>query len=116
MIEQSRIKCSGLRLCAALPEAIEAPLLTAIVNRKSHTKWLNANGGGDNWFHKGRRYCDNERVLKVIVGEVTSLIGEDKVNEYFSNVPVEELNMWIDESLRCSGSADYYYTFEKEWD
>ena len=116
MIEQSQIKCSGLRPCAALPEAIEAPLLKAIVNRKSHTKWLNANGSEYKWFHKGRRYCDNERLLKVIVGEVTSLIGKDKVNEYFSNVTVEDFNMWIDESLRYSGSADYFYTFEKEWD
>jgi len=117
MIKPELIKCNGLGFAPPLSEAITAPLLTAIDERKKHVKWSSKRDGDhDEWFMKGSRYHNTERNLKVIVSNARNIIGEENLEEYFSNISVADFRLWIDDCLRYSGSADYYYTFEKEWD
>lgn len=117
MISKENIKCNYIGFAPDLSEATTSALMSRINERKKHVKWASKRGGElDDWFMKGSRYLNTERNLKVIVSNALSIVGLDQLEEYFSNVSVEDFNLWIDSCLQYSGGADYYYTFEKEWD
>lgn len=114
MIEVENIKCSSISYGPKLNESLTGRLISAIEARKVHEKWVNKKNG--EWFMKGSRYHNTERNLEVIVSNARNQIGEEHLEEYFNNLSDEHLNIWIDACLLYSGDADYYYTYEKEWD
>ena len=83
--------------------------------------------------YKGNRYNNKERILQVILGNIRSsheneirkngADWETANNESFAaavewskHVTDEELKIIVNRALEYSASADYWYTFEKEWD
>lgn len=64
----------------------------------------------NDWYHEGSRFWDDERVF-LRIGSAINKSGIDSCE--FSE---EELQHLARKALLDCASADYYYTFEKEWD
>jgi hypothetical protein len=119
MIKSENIKCNGMGFAPELSAEVKVPLLRAINERKKHVEWASKREGeryDDNMWCKGSRYHNTERNLNVIVSNACKHIGKENLEEYFSNISVADFRMWIDECLRYSGGADFWYLYEKEWD
>jgi hypothetical protein len=115
MINSENIKCDGLGFAPALSEQLTNRLLLAITARKLSPKWMMQESGQFEDFYKGNRYHDNNRLVRVIVSNAHCLLDGPTVEDYFSNLQEYYITLWVDEALRYSGSADWFYTFEKDY-
>jgi len=48
--------------------------------------------------------------------EQVGLLIEGIIESWFNSLSASEIDVLIQEGLRCCASADHWYTFEKEWD
>jgi hypothetical protein len=48
--------------------------------------------------------------------EQVGLLIEGIIESWFDSLSASEIDILIQEGLRCCASADHWYTFEKEWD
>lgn len=67
---------------------------------------------------KGRRYSDDERIARMVVGNIYAECGfdYDKANKKLVSLSSVEIQPYIKAAILDSASADYYYTYEKQWD
>ena len=119
MINKEQITCDALYFITAdLSDAMTDSLISDISERKKHDKWINKSVGeySKDQFSRGSKYRDNKRIVMVINGCISKLIGVELVEEYLIKITDEDRLLWIDEALRYSGGADYHYMYIKEWD
>lgn len=71
----------------------------------------------DDSLLKGRRYNDNERIARMVLGNIYAEVGFDeaKANAKFISLNSTEMQPYIKAAIIESASADHYYTFEKQW-
>ena len=70
-----------------------------------------------NEFLKGSRYKDDSRIARMILGDIYAESGSDhvKANAKFLSLNSIEIEPYIKKAVMDSASADYYYTYEKQW-
>ena len=70
-----------------------------------------------NEHHKGRRYNDDERIGQVLLSFIFEECGFDleKSRSRFLSLNSQEIEPYIKKAILESASADYYYTYEKDW-
>lgn len=90
-------------------------LLNKIKNTKSQ---YDADLAKEESVLKGRRYSDDERIARMVVGDIYAQCGFDyeKANEKFVSLNSNDIEPYIKAAILDSASADYYYTYEKQWD
>lgn len=68
-------------------------------------------------YLKGSRYKDNNRIARFILGEIYTECGFDskKANQKFLSLNSEEMMPYIQKGVLDAASADYYYTYEKQF-
>jgi hypothetical protein len=80
---------------------------------------------GEDWSFYGRRCKEDSTILSRITSGLANyalslfnndtVLAEQWVNFALRNISAKDLNILIVEALRDCASADYWYTFEKEW-
>jgi len=70
-----------------------------------------------NEFLKGYRYNDNDRIARMILGDIYSECGYDaaKANSKFLSLDSTQMLSYIKKAVLESASADHWYTYEKQW-
>ena len=74
--------------------------------------------------HRGRRYSDNERIARIVLGYIIKdamedkeyEINYDKANAMFISLDTNQIDPYIERAIHESAGADFYYAFEKEWE
>jgi hypothetical protein len=89
-------------------------LLHKIKNTKSQ---YDADLALEDWALKGYRYNDDERIARMVVGNIFAQSNYDyeKANAKFISLNSIEIEPYIKAAVLDSASADYYYTYEKQW-
>jgi hypothetical protein len=68
-------------------------------------------------YLKGSRYRDDDRIARMVVGYFFAEAGFDyeKANANFLALNSTEILPYIKKAIKESASADYHYTYEKQW-
>jgi 6-pyruvoyl-tetrahydropterin synthase len=96
----------------------DAYMFNLLVNKIKNTKsQYDADLANEEWALKGSRYNDNERIARMVVGNIYGECGFDyeKANAKFISLNSIEIEPYIKAAVLDSASADYYYTYEKQW-
>lgn len=69
------------------------------------------------WAMKGRRYSDDERIARMVIGDlyVDCNFDLEAAKSKFLSFNSFEIEPYIKNAVLESASADYYYTYEKDW-
>ncbi len=74
------------------------------------------------WSYKGRRYKDNERIARLLLGyliqETLDQNGDRNykaANSKLLSLDTHKTDPYIIRAVKESAGADFYYKFEKEW-
>lgn len=67
-------------------------------------------------FLKGYRYNDNDRIARMILGDIFFECQSDAIcaNAKFLSLNSTEILPYIKKAVMDSASADHYYTYEKQ--
>jgi hypothetical protein len=89
-------------------------LLHKIKNTKSQ---YDADIAADDMSMKGNRYNDDERIARMVIGDIYGEVGYDyvKANAKFISLNSIEIEPYIKAAVLDSASADHWYTYEKQW-
>lgn len=71
----------------------------------------------EEWALKGYRYNDDERIARMVIGDIFGECGFDyeKANTKFISMNSIEIEPYIKKAVLDAASADYYYTYEKQY-
>lgn len=96
----------------------DAYMLSLVVAKIKNTKHeYDADLAKEEWALKGRRYNDDERIALMVIGQVYGECNFDYVqaNAKFISLDSIQIKTYIKKAVLESASADYYYTYEKQW-
>ena len=93
-----------------------------LIGRIKNTKSLYDNDLNPHWSEKGRRYYDDERISRMVLGYILEKTADkpfkfniEKANSKFLSMDTHEIDPYIKKAVIEAAEADYYYTYEKEW-
>ena len=73
-------------------------------------------------LYTGRRYCDNERIARMICGYIVEetydqnrTINYEAANSKLVSMDTHQIDPYIEKAVIESASCDFYYMFEKDW-
>lgn len=96
----------------------DAYMLNLVIAKIKNTKHeYDADLEKEEWALKGSRYNDDERIALMVIGQIYGECGFDytKANAKFISLSSIEIESYIKKAVLESASADYYYTYEKQW-
>ena len=92
--------------------------LQLLAYKIKETKHLyDANLADTNTFLKGSRYNDDQRIARMILGNIYNECKFDYVEaaKKFLSLSSTEIEPYIKAAVLDYASCDYYYTYEKVW-
>lgn len=71
----------------------------------------------NDWKMMGSRYRDDERIARMVIGDIYAAnnMNLEKAKKAFLAMSSVEIEPYIKKAVNESASADYWYTFEKEY-
>lgn len=96
----------------------DAERLYLLEHKIKNTKHLyDADLEKEDWALKGSRYNNDARIAMMVVGNIYAEceFDHEKANAKFLSLNSTEIEPYIKKAIIESASADYYYTYEKQY-
>jgi len=79
--------------------------------------WTGVDTDHTNMTMKGRRYNDDERIARMVVGEIYGKcnFNLEEAKKMFLALSSTEMEPIIKYCVNDAAESDYWYTYEKEW-
>lgn len=121
------VKCNGISSALVLINQENSQVIETYISTYRNLADFRkiVEGFGEDWSFYGRRCRENStiaaRITSGLANHALSLFNNNTelatewVNFALRNISAKDLNVLVVEALRDCASADYWYTFEKEW-
>jgi hypothetical protein len=121
------VKCNGISSALVLINQENSQIIETYISTYRNLADFRkiVEGFGEDWSFYGRRCRENStiaaRITSGLANHALSLFNNNAelatewVNFALRNISAKDLNVLVVEALRDCASADYWYTFEKEW-